>query len=249
MSVAYEHDKSKIWELSENLIVLTAGDALDYVDLFEQVMTKIPLRARLPILEVTEIVKEEYLELRGKKIEDEFFKPKGLSMEWFYENQNILNETLALTLDRKIEEYDFDLFLIIAGVDQKGAHIYFVHTPDMEELMGTYSCYDSMGYCTVGTGDRHSDMVFVASRYTSSFSLKNALYVCYEAKKKAELAVGVGKNFTDIIVIDKEGVTHLNETVKELDEIYKQSLELDNSKQSELRTSISSLDVKELQKE
>ena len=247
LSVAYEHDTSKIWELSENSVALTAGDALEYVDLCRQVMDQIPPRARLPILDVTEKVKDEYLKLRMKKVEEEYFALKGFSIAWFYQNQSILNETLILRLDKLIEDYSFNLYLLIAGVDERGAHIYYVHPPNQIGMMGAYSCYDSMGYCTMGTGQGHSDMVFVANKYTPSLPLKDALFICYEAKKRAEVAVGVGKDFTDVSIIDKNGVTPLKDTVEELEKIYQQSLNMEKSRKSEIQKSIDQLEIKELE--
>lgn len=54
-------------------------------------------------------------------------------------------------------------------------------------------------------GDRHATSVFAWYKYSQEFSVNDALYVAFQAKKKSEMAGGVGKT-TDIILIDEEGI-------------------------------------------
>jgi hypothetical protein len=50
--------------------------------------------------------------------------------------------------------------------------------------------------------------------------LKDALYIAFEAKKRAELAGGVGQ-MTDIMIIDEGGIHRVAEgAIRILDEIY-----------------------------
>ena len=50
--------------------------------------------------------------------------------------------------------------------------------------------------------------------------MNKALYLSFEAKKRAEVSPGVGK-YTDIAFVDKEGCHFLSEnTIKELNQIF-----------------------------
>lgn len=62
--------------------------------------------------------------------------------------------------------------------------------------------------------------MFAWYRYSKAFPLNDALFIAFEAKKKAEMAGGVGQS-TDIVIIDSQGMKQLNaETIDALEEIY-----------------------------
>ena len=50
--------------------------------------------------------------------------------------------------------------------------------------------------------------------------MKDAIYISFEAKKKAESAGGVGQT-TDMVVVDKDGIQMVEpETIAELEDLY-----------------------------
>jgi hypothetical protein len=58
--------------------------------------------------------------------------------------------------------------------------------------------------------------------YTSKISLNKAIWLSYEAKRRAESAPGVGKG-TDMCVIDNCGINRVSEEVlKTLDKMYEE---------------------------
>ena len=236
-SVAFEHEQSKIVELSGNCVALTAGPALVHTDLFRKVKVKFHSGATPPISEIVDKVKEEYLKIRNKKIEEKFFRVRGFSIEWFREHQRMMSPEIVMRLDRQLETHEFNLHILVAGVDHAGAHIYWVYPPCSSE------CFEALGYCSIGTGERHADSTFIAYRFTPSIPLKNALYIIYEAKKKAEIAVGVGTH-TDMAIIDENGIKNISDqTMKELENIYNKKIELATLKNEEIDKSISALSV------
>lgn len=213
-SVAFEHDVSKMTKLSGNCIALTAGSALVHTDLFRTVKSSLHSGANPPISEIVKKVKSEYLAIRNQKIEEQYFKVRGYSIKWFTENQRMLNPEIALRLDHQLETYRFNLTILIVGVDNSGAHIYCIYPPCSSE------CFEALGYCSIGSGDRHADSTFISYQYTPTFSLKEALYISYEAKRKAESAVGVGKN-TDMAIISQKGIYFIKkDTLDKLKEMY-----------------------------
>lgn len=69
-------------------------------------------------------------------------------------------------------------------------------------------------------GDRHAENVFAWHRYMRELSRHEALYIAFEAKKKAELADGVDQS-TDVLIIEADGISKVEEsTVKDLEAIY-----------------------------
>ena len=237
LTVAFEHDEPKITKLAGNCLALTAGPALVHTDLFRNVKREIHAGATPPISEILNKVKEEYLKLRQRQIEERYFKVRGFTVEWFNTNQRMLSPDIALRLDRQLETHKFNLHILIAGVDNDGAHIYYVYPPCSSE------CYEALGYCSIGTGERHADSTFIAYRYTPSVSLNNALYITYEAKRNSEIAVGVGEH-TDMAIIDETGIQFIKEGIlKKLEEIYQIRKEAATLKNEEIDKMIRGLPI------
>jgi len=228
LTVAFEHETSKITPLAENCVALTAGSALVRTDLFRAVRNGIHVGAAPPISEMVDRVKEEYLKIRKRQIEEKYFKVRGFDIKWFNENQRALNPDIAYRLDNQLETYRFNLEILIAGVDGAGAHIYYVYPPCCSE------CFDSLGYISIGSGERHAESTFIAYRYAPSYSLENGLYMTYEAKRKAEIAVGVGSS-TDMADISEKG-THFisSDVLKKLKETYEEKIKAETLKKEEI---------------
>jgi 20S proteasome alpha/beta subunit len=147
---------------------------------------------------------------------DMIFSRRGLTLEGFYRNQRTLHESTILELNNEMDEYDLGLDLIVVGVNRgTDAHIYQVFNP------GVALPQDSLAFACIGTGQRHADVVFAYRKYTPSFSLEKAIYVVLEAKKKAEMAGGVGAS-TDIVIIRDDATYKLlpQTIITELEKIY-----------------------------
>lgn len=237
LTVAFEHETPKITTLAENCIALTAGPALVGTDLFRVVKTSIHAGAAPPISEIVDRVKDEYLKIRSRQVEERYFRVRGFDVRWFNENQRGLNPEVALRLDHQLETYKFNLHILIAGVDGAGAHVYYIYPPCCSE------CFDSLGYTSIGSGERHSDSTFIAYRYAPSFSLENALYITYEAKRKAEIAVGVGPS-TDMAVISEKGIQFMKQDIlKKLCEMYEEKIKAETLKKEEINKTLRALPI------
>ena len=103
---------------------------------------------------------------------------------------------------------------------------------------------DGVGFVAAGSGQWHAESQFMFSRYTREWDLPEALSLVYAAKKRAEVAPGVGKLETDLVVIFSHppNTLHFNAgspLVKELEEIYSKGREkrdeatVGNTKKSE----------------
>lgn len=236
LTVAFEHDIPKITKLSENCVALTAGPALVHTDLFRNVKKKIHAGATPPISEILDHVKEEYLSIRNSQIEERYFRVRGFSIDWFKKNQRMLSAEIALRLDRILETHEFGLHILIVGVDES-AHIYCVYPPCCSE------CFDGLGYCSIGTGERHADSTFIAYRYTPSVPVNIALYITYEAKKKSEIAVGVGEH-TDMAIISENGTQFIKkETLEKLEEIFQKKTQATTLMNEEINKMIMELPI------
>jgi len=212
MTLAFEHPRIKAIPVSSKAIVLTAGTVHE-PDLLSQ--AKEDAKGKEKLLDIAEVLKEVYQKNREKRIVDEVLRPlAGLKSfsEW-HAKQNNLHDSLVMQLNDGVASYNLGLTLILAGMDERG-HIIRIENP------GTYSSYDTMTFCCVGMGDRHADNVFAWYRYSDTFALTEALYIAFEAKKRAEMAGGVGRS-TDAIIIDKQGLNQVSQdTIEAMEKIY-----------------------------
>jgi len=236
LQVKFEHLVPKIDALCDNCVVMIAGDALEPWEYLRQVKSRISGKKRLPIHQVLKYLKEEFVKLRNKRLNESVFHKRELTLKEFYENQTNLDTELVTTLDQMVEEHKLELDLLLVGVDDDGAQIHYIFDP------GTSKPFNNLGYCSIGIGDRHADITFVDSKYTPKVPFKQALYLAYKAKKRAESAPGVGQKYTDITVIDPKHKSVSDLTIAELEKVFQDEMKLGRSE--EIVKAIDNLEIK-----
>lgn len=234
----FEQETIKIEKLCGNCAAVTAGSALAHTEIIRNVTEEFSDQPAPLIEKVAECVKHHFVQLRIKRAEEESFKPLGLTVQGFLKTQKELEDTVVMRLTRSLEDARLKLRILIAGVDKTGGHIYYIRDP------GTSEIFDSIGYCAIGSGDRHAEGVLIDNDYTGSMPLKRAVYLVYEAKRKAEKAPGVGKKFTDIVIISEGGWKIMGDKeLSQLRAILKHKDELEVEMQKSLQPLVDDLSV------
>jgi len=207
-SLCFEHER-KCERVATNALVLTAG-TIHEPELLED--TKNEIKGKVVIRDISEILSRHYRAIRKKRIVYEVLEKSGISsFNEFHSKQKILHDILVSQLSDKINKFSLDLALLLGGVD-KEAHLYRIGEP------GTYRSFDGVGFCCIGIGNRHADPVFAFYGFSPKLSVEDALKIGFEAKKRAEMAGGVGKH-TDVWIIDKNGIKEVKpETIKKLED-------------------------------
>jgi hypothetical protein len=200
-------------KIANNAMVLTAGTVHE-PELIKAVKSEFQSVSKPLILKIAKQLTKKYHETRLARINDEILRARGFSsIHEFYAKQKMLHDSLVIDINSAIEKYDLRIHLLLAGVDSE-AHIYYIHNP------GTYSSFDEIGFFCPGMGKEQAESTFVWYDFTPDFSLSEALYIAFEAKKKAETAGSVGKA-TDAWIIDKDGIHDIKrETIEKLENIY-----------------------------
>lgn len=215
--IEFEHESSKINKLTNSCVMLTAGDALICEELLQEAKLKIGKEdSNLSISQIKDVIQNEYEKLRKREIENRYLRPRGIiTLEDFYEKHiNKLPSPLAPALDNEIANFKFELIILIAGVDEKGAHLFTIHNP------GISNYHNRLGYCSIGIGDLHASISLIASNHNPHVKLIHGIFNTYKAKKAAEVAPGVGK-ITDMAVIDDKEIKFLPKNdIEKLEEIY-----------------------------
>lgn len=216
LSLAFEPIRPKIVPLSESCVMMTAGPALRDIELEKYVRKELAGMTRVAIPLIVEKVKDGYQAARKKKIEELYIKPRGLTLQKFLEEGRALVPDVAMLIDEQLATYDYELEVLIAGVDSDGAHIYAVYNP------GTAECFDSLGYHSIGSGEPHSAYSLIEGAHSHRAGLQEAMWAVYEAKKRAERAPGVGQT-DDFVIIEQGRVVNFSpEAIEKLAELYKE---------------------------
>lgn len=215
LSQEFEHGIPKMETISNSCLAVTAGSALVPRELFSNIRKWTSNISNPSIEQIVKRVKDNFNRLRIEKAEEIYLKSRGFeSVTDFYEKSRALPPELVVPLDEKIAKEELGVEILIAGVDNDGAHIYWVTEP------GTSNCFDSICYSAVGSGEPHALHTFISESYEDKLPLNEALFVIYEAKRNAENAPGVGRS-TDIWIISKNEIKKIKEeTLKKLEEIY-----------------------------
>jgi 20S proteasome alpha/beta subunit len=151
------------------------------------------------------------------------------SFDDWHNKQRLLQDTTNEMILHDLNHYDLGISLLIAGIDDETiSHIYTVEEP------GICHSYDGLGFCCAGSGQDHAESVFAMFKYSQSMNKEVVLQLSYIAKKRAELATGIGPT-TDAWIIDTSGLSRvLPETMEKLEKMYRQQNIFINSLSDEL---------------
>lgn len=195
-------DVKKIYDLTDNAVLLTAGNALFAYEIYENALKNIgyaKVRGEQigTIKELAEIVRVEYQNYRRDMAVKSVLEPRGLTLNDYYDRQQKLNIGIIQEIENQLVNLNIAVDLIIAGHNMENeCHIYSITHP------GILVLHDALGYVCVGTGAPHATYNLIGSNYKKSLNDGEVKKLIEEAKKKSEVAPGVGKA-TTIVVLPK----------------------------------------------
>ena len=188
----------KIYDLpGKNAVVLTAGNAIYAFEIMEILMRKVQSENSIESIEqIAEEARKIYQDIRRKHVIERFIQPRGLSLSSYLTNQKTLHEGVVNEIEKALQNFNIDVELIIAGANKDLCHIYNVSHP------GVSDCHDPVGYVCVGSGAPHAMYNLIGSTYKKSDEINKVKRLVKAAKKKSEVAPGVGKEtFTRVLTV------------------------------------------------
>jgi hypothetical protein len=226
LSVEFEGEERKTTELTKTCVAMTAGDALAHAEVFGGAKAAIDSASISQVTQIVEKVKEAFVDERKKRFEEHSLKPRGLTLGEFYRGgQRSLDPTIAMKLDRECENAELKMQMIIAGTDNTGAHLYCLSDP------GVSQCFDALKFCGYGSGYPHAMSTLIFNNYHVKMGLAMSVYLVYEAKRRAEAAPGVGKQYTDLAIISNRIRYLTEEELDQLDKVYQVKVALQKPKE------------------
>lgn len=208
---------NKVSPITDGIVVLTAGAAtLQAEIIWEMIMCGQKQQgAKWQVKEAVELYCNFYGQIKRNKINKSILNPIGLTVESFAARQKELDSDFIQTIAHKIWGFEMETTeTIIAGIDDDGSHIYVLHGDH-------YQCCDMIGFCAVGSGSSHAESQFMLAGYNRLFNQEDAFWLTYLAKRKSEIAPGVGRETIFFAIDPKSRKAKLLNPILNLDELEK----------------------------
>ena len=220
--IEFEPLQEKIYQMTTSIAIMLAGDSALQSEILQKVRLDVYERIQhdpqnwWAVEDVAALYSRFYSEAKLKRSEAAILNPLGLNRGTFIERQQQMAASLVSQLAQQMINFEIPkVEAIITGIDSTGAHIYVVEDGDA-------SCADSVGFASIGAGRWHANTQFMFAGHTRSSLGPRTLLLVFSAKRRAEVAPGVGEG-TDMFMVPYLGRytpigTHV---LKELDKAYK----------------------------
>jgi hypothetical protein len=219
--VQFEQPQPKIWYQGKHAVALLYGDMTVQAEVAMESERTVLENAISDVGEIAAVYSDHLRQHVAISAERAILSPLGLSFDNFSSAAN-----LAESLAKQLQDYYYTSGTstnlggaIIAGADARGGHILKVEYDKVSRC-------DGVGFVAAGSGQWHAESQFMFYRYTKGWDFPEAISIVYSAKKRAEVAPGVGQE-TDLVLIQTAppAVFHLKSDsilIGKLEEFYKE---------------------------
>ena len=191
----FENDEtSKIHQLTDSTYVLFAGNVLFGDEIVQTARMTIASEGQEHVKGIADIVKDKYKDFRLNYIEERYIAPRGLTLESYYGRQGTLNPYIVQAVDQAMENENIGVEFIVVGPTGTGYGIYAITNP------GVAISVDAIGFIAIGSGAPHVIYSLLGATYKKSLGEKEIEGLVRQAKELSEVAPGVGKQTTIIVL-------------------------------------------------
>jgi 20S proteasome alpha/beta subunit len=191
--IQYEPESPKIIQLTNSMVLMTAGDSQLNREIVGGVRRAVSAQIQAEPNEWVSVrdVVDWYVwylqENKRKAAEAAILRPLGLNSQTFLSKQREMNADVVQELTRTLINYPVPTtHVIVAGIDANGTHIYTVRE-------GVVAYHNAVGFAAIGSGYWHVESEFTLSGHHSGRSIPETISLVYRAKRRAETAPGVGQ--------------------------------------------------------
>lgn len=232
--IQFEPPQAKIFPITTSIVIMTAGDSSFNAEILAEVTETVRTRVeREPddwwrVADVAKLYQQTAGHLSASKASAALLAPFDLDSQSFITRQSEMSEGFIEKMATELLNFSVPYAqVIITGIDKTGGHIFVV---DNSEIM----CLDKLGFASIGAGQWHANSQLMFNCYVPSYPAAGALFECYAAKKRAEVAPGVGSATDMFWILSLGGFSPINESVLyKLDEIYEEMRKSEQEAQDE----------------
>ena len=208
LNIAFEHHERKIDALSDYCVAMSAGNALVAAETVALARRAIIAGGTRDIAIASEQFRDAYMGLHLARAEQLILGPRGITLaEFKATGAQQIPQALYSQIDNLFWNFTLNTDFILAGVDEGGAHISWVHYHGVQG-QGWLERFDKLGYQAIGSGGSHAAILLSLTGQHRDLDTAETVYNVYCAKVNAEVAPGVG-DATDMAVISAAGTEFL----------------------------------------
>lgn len=183
----FEDDRfSKVHRISANAYAMFAGDVVSGDAIVEMARNAVRDNGMSNVGEIAALVSSVYGQYRHMQAAQLCLSPRGLTLERYYELHPVLNPGIVGSIDEALMTHNIGVECIVVGRTKDTYSIHAVHHPGMS------SCVDAIGYTAVGSGAPYILLSLLGDKYHKSLPSDKVHKMVQCAKKKSEVAPGVG---------------------------------------------------------
>ena len=198
--IQFQPETAKIIVITSSIAIMIAGDASLQAEILQKVIADVNSRIVAEpdnwweVADVAELYYKYYNQARFKQAEGAILAPLGLTADTFFDKQKVMDSELVRQIATELINHEIpDVEAICCGVGPSDTHVYIVGKEGI-------SCQDLVGFASIGIGKGHANSQFMFARHNRFSPATETLLLVYSAKKRAEVAPGVGEA-TDMIVL------------------------------------------------
>jgi len=190
--IGYEFETDEVEKIvkvddSSPVYALISGDVLFANKVIEYARRQITVDGIKDVANIAEAVRVAYQKARLTRIIQNELEPRGMSLSDYHDKQQKLLAPLVQMIDNAFKTYNPRVEFIIAGKDEGASHIFTIVNP------GDSTCNDALGYAAIGSGAPHAIYSLIEGAYKKSLDKEQVEKIVKEAKKRSEVAPGVGR--------------------------------------------------------
>lgn len=217
----YEPPQLKVGRLGRRILLLVAGNFTVHSEALGKTLKHLSGLQLEDVAEVAEVYASYVRKYRLREAAQTYLAPLGLDEASFSTAQQSMSPNVVADLVSQMQNHRIDAEAIVAGCDSSLANLFHV------DGRGFVTCHNDPGFVSIGIGSGHANSHIMTSQYANWWAYGRAAILLYTAKKRAEVAPGVGAH-TDMHIITRDGVSPVDSSIQEkIDAIYKAGVERD----------------------
>ena len=198
----FEHqENTKIVQLAgaSSTHALIAGDVLRGNEILKAAQAQMTQRdGGVSASEAAEIVRGTYQQVRLANISHRELEPRGLDINSYYGRHQQLSPHIVQIVDQAMCTVNLEVEMLVAGPNGEKYVIHTILNP------GTIHDNTSIGHGAIGSGAPHALYSLIEGSYTPSLGREEVIDLVTKAKKRSEVAPGVGAETTAVVIPREE---------------------------------------------
>jgi hypothetical protein len=219
LGIEYQGSRGKWAAFGRQRLVLVAGDMAVHSEILRRMHTVLGAVELPSTPETAELVAKELRTYRASDAAKLYLAPLGLDDNSFISRQRSMESQLVLELANQLQDHTVDAEALVLGCDNGQATMYRINKS------GLVRNHSDIGFVSIGNGGIHSTAHFMFESYSHATTYYRALYQTFKAKKRAEVAPGVGE-FTEMFLVNRDGAFPIQrEVIEALEKIHQEDRE------------------------